>query len=67
MRFCGLLPASILRACFERAIETADGMLLGFSHRALRSVLPGHPFVSVLETRKIVLNVRDYLYLYGDI
>ena len=35
VRFCGLLPASILRACFERAIETADGMLLGFSNRAL--------------------------------
>lgn len=35
VRFCGLVPVPILRVCFERAIEFADGMLVGFTRRAL--------------------------------
>ena len=33
--FCGIVPAFILRVCFERAIALVDGMLVGFTRRAL--------------------------------
>lgn len=36
MRFRGIVPTSSLRVCFERAIATIDGLLVGFT-RTFRS------------------------------